>query len=103
MGSTMASSTSCVPRSLRAKRRRRRVNVKRAFISAFTSFEEHGNIHRRADGPTQGVIAAAADHGRVADILCLNVATVAVVRLGSQEEKTEAIKLHRIATLVVLV
>src|SRR5437016_4508828 len=89
MGNTSANSTSCVPRSCRTKRTRRKLNVL-ANISFASSLVEHGDRHLHAGVRAVRIVAAAADDERLRHVLGLEVAARTIAHLCAQEEETEA-------------
>src|SRR5215213_4203019 len=92
-GSTIASSTSCVPRSERASRRAKRDALDVLFpcpaaclvftcgLLRVTSPVEHGLRELRVDGAAARLEAALAEHDSLAYVLGLHLAARAAVHL----------------------
>src|SRR5205085_7328538 len=101
MGNTSANSTSCVPRSRRAKRIRRKMNVL-AKISVASSLIEHGDRHLHAGIRAVRIVAAAADDERLLHVLGLVIAARTIAELRPQEEETEAMEADDTTPLIEL-
>src|ERR1044072_7940101 len=105
MGSTMASSTSCVPRSERTKRPTRRDGLKSLANTSLTSTSaiDHGLRELRVNGAAARLIATLAEHQTLADVLGLPVAAGAALHLRLKEEGGELVEGDGVAAGVELV
>src|SRR5690349_11796593 len=114
-GSTIANSTSCVPRSERANRRTKSealfaVAAVACACLAFTcgllpgrfnrssSLVEHGLRELRVDWAAARLVAVLAEHDSLAYVLGLHVAARAALHLRLKEEGSELVELHGVAS-----